>query len=182
MPLNLEIIRFAEFVRLGAHGQLDLAASRRILSQLASACCLREIHRAVLDLRAVHAGPTPMLTPEDVGELVHTFREVGFSEKQRLAVLYSADPHGRARLFAFLSTLHGLNVKASDNFEEAIFWLSQGESTGGRVKNGEQEIPVQVQRAAEDRPGQTKPREQVHKESEASWLPGCRRPPRRKSR
>src|ERR1041384_8664081 len=127
MPLELQIIRASEFIRLGAHGHLDLAASREILRQLASACRLRGINQALLDLRDVHPGATPMLTRNDLAVLVNTFREVGFSEKQRLAVLYSADPHHRARLFAFMSTLRGWNVKASEKFEEALLWLSQGD-------------------------------------------------------
>jgi len=34
------------------------------------------------------------------------------------------DPHRRARLFAFLSTMHGWSVKAFGDFEEALFWRS----------------------------------------------------------
>ena len=72
-----------------------------------------------------------MLTREDLASLVNTFHEMGFSHQQRLAVLYSADPHHRARLFAFMTTLHGWNVKASESFEEALLWLSQGAKAEG---------------------------------------------------
>ncbi|HXJ74643.1 MAG TPA: SUMF1/EgtB/PvdO family nonheme iron enzyme, partial [Candidatus Dormibacteraeota bacterium] len=59
--------------------------------------------------------------------LVNTFREVGFTHKQRLAVLYGSDPHHRARLFAFIAKLRGWKVQAFDSFEDAIHWLSGGE-------------------------------------------------------
>jgi len=166
MPLELQIIRASEFIRLGAHGRLDLAASREILRQLASACRRRGINQALLDLREVHAGPVPMLTRNDLASLVNTFHEMGFSEKQRLVVLYSADPHRRARMFAFMSTLHGWNVTASENFEEALLWLSEGQSARHRKETGEQEIPVHTTRMADDLPRRTHPRKELCKENE----------------
>ncbi len=97
MPIELQIIRAQEFVRLGAHGHFDLKVSKTVLAQLARACCKRGIGQALLDLRALHPGPKPVFSPNDLVTLVNTFREVGFTHKQRLAVLYSSDPHHRAR-------------------------------------------------------------------------------------
>jgi hypothetical protein len=182
MPLDLEIIRVSEFIRFGAHGRLDLAASREVLSQLAIACWRRGIHRALLDLRDVRPEPTPMLTTDDLAVLVNTFREAGFATKQRLAVLYSADPHRRARLFAFLSTLHGWNVKASDNFEELLQWLSRGEGAEQRKQAGEQEIPVRTKRAAGPRAPRPEARKSTRKENEIAPLPIRSRPARQASR
>ena len=142
MPLELQIIRASEFIRVGAQGHLDLAASREILRLLAGACWRRGIDRALLDLRALHPGPVPRLTPGDLAALVKAFCEMGFSDKLRLALLYSADPHHRARQFAFMTTLRGWNVKASKDFEEALLWLSQGERAEDRKEAGPQEIPV----------------------------------------
>jgi hypothetical protein len=163
MPLELQIIRASEFIRLGAQGQLDLSASREILRQLAGACRRRGIDQALLDLRDVHPGATPMLTREDLASLVNTFREMGFSRRQRLAVLYASDPHHRARLFAFMTTLHGWNVKASESFEEALLWLSQGAKAEGRKEAGKQKIPVRATGTAGDLPGRTRPREETGK-------------------
>ncbi len=125
MPMELQIIRAREFVRLGAHGHFDLKASKAVLAQLARACCKRGINQALLDLRALHPGPKPVFSPNDLVTLVNTFREVGFTQKQRLAVLYGSDPHHRARLFAFIAKLRGWKVQASDSFEEAVAWLSE---------------------------------------------------------
>jgi hypothetical protein len=144
--MELQIIRAQEFIRLGASGHFDLKASKAVLAQLARACCKRGINQALLDLRALQPGPTPVFSPDDLVTLVNTFREVGFTQKQRLAVLYSSDPHHRARLFAFIAKLRGWKVQAFDSFEEAVTWLSSGEES--KVKTeltaAAQKIPVRA--------------------------------------
>jgi hypothetical protein len=125
MPMELQIIRAREFIRLGARGHFDLKASKAVLAQLAGACCKRGINQALLDLRALHPGSEPVFSPNDLVTLVNTFREVGFTPQQRLAVLYGSDPHHRARLFAFIAKLRGWKVQAFDSFEEAVTWLSE---------------------------------------------------------
>jgi len=124
MPMELQIIRAQEFIRLGAKGHFNLKASKDVLAQLAAACCKRGINQALLDLRALHPAPKPIFSPNNLVTLVNTFHEVGFTHKQRLAVLYSSDPHHRARLFAFIAKLRGWKVRAFDSFEEAVTWLS----------------------------------------------------------
>ena len=134
MPMELQIIRAQEFIRLGAHGRIDLKASKEILAKLAAACWKRGINQALLDLRALHFGPKPVFSPNDLAVLVNTFREIGFTHRERLAVLYRADPHHRARLFSFIATLHGWNVRAFDSFEEAVAWLSGAEPEQSEVE------------------------------------------------
>ena len=124
MPVELQIIRASEFIRLGAPGHLNLASSREMIQQLARACHRRGIDRALLDLREVQPGDTPMLSRKELGAVINTFCSSGFSDRLRLVVLYSSDPHHRARIFALMNVLRGWNVKASENFEEALHWLS----------------------------------------------------------
>jgi hypothetical protein len=144
MPLELEIIRATEFVRVGAKGEFDLRASKAALATLAAACRRRGLHSAVLDLRALEPGPKPAFTTADLQELVNTFPEVGFDKRLRLAILYRSDPHKRARLFSFLSQLHGWEVRAVGDFEEALLWLSKSPARpdGGRRTPAKQAIPV----------------------------------------
>src|ERR1700722_14355326 len=144
MPIELEIIRAQEFIRLGAQGHFDLKASKAVLAVLAGACRKRRINQALLDLRALRPGPKPVFSPADLVSLVKTFPEVGFTRAQRVAVLYSSDPHHRARLFAFISNLRGWSVAAFENLEEAIDWLSSGEVPNTEIgsKPAAQEIPV----------------------------------------
>jgi len=127
MSLQIEIIRAAEFVRVGAEGRFDLPASKEALRTVVATCRQRGVDNAVLDLRTLQPGPKPVFTTSDLLELVNTFPEVGFTRKLRLAILYRSDPHKRARLFAFLGTLHGWRVQAFGDFERAVLWLAQGQ-------------------------------------------------------
>src|SRR5262249_28153841 len=124
MPQELQIIRASEFIRIGPKGHFDLAASKAALAELVSACRKRGIDHAMMDLRSLHPGPKPVFTPADLAELVRTFPEAGFTQRQKLAILYRSDPHRRARLFAFLSTMHGWAVRAFGIIEEVLHWLS----------------------------------------------------------
>lgn len=134
MPMELQIIRAQEFIRLGAHGRFDLKASKAVLAELAGACWKRGINQALLDLRALQPGPKPVYSPEDLTMLVGTFREIGFTHKQRLAILYSSDPHHRATMFAFIAKMRGWSVQAFDDFEEAFVWLSSGEAPAAETE------------------------------------------------
>jgi hypothetical protein len=141
MPMELQIIRAQEFIRLGAKGRFDLKASKEALRTIALACWKRGINQALVDLRALHPGPKPLFTPQDLAALVKTFREIGFTHQQRLAVLYGSDPHHRARQFAFIASLKGWKVKAFGNFEDAVAWLSEADATLATPLNA-REIPI----------------------------------------
>lgn len=149
MPLDLQIIRASEFIQLGAKGRVDLKASREILAEIARACRKRGVDRALIDCRALHPGPKPTFSVQDLARLVSTFHDIGFRREQRLAVLYSSDPHHRARLFAFLSNLHGWQVRAFGEFEEAIIWLWENETTEeSELEEHVEEVPVKMRRRA----------------------------------
>jgi hypothetical protein len=135
MPMELQIIRAQEFIRLGAKGHFDLKASKAVLAQLAAACCKRGINQALLDLRELQPGPEPVFSPDDLVTLVNTFREVGFTHQQRLAVLYSSDPHHRARLFALIAKMRRWKVQAFDSFEQAVMWLSESGGTPPEIEH-----------------------------------------------
>lgn len=152
--MELQIIRAQEFIRLGPHGHFDLDASKAVLAQLAAACCKRGIDQALLDLRALHPGPKPVFSPDDLATLVGIFREVGFTHKQRLAVLYAEDPHHRARLFAFIAKLRGWKVQAFDSFEQALLWLSAGAESPVETEATPRPKPVPV-RPAQNVPPKT---------------------------
>ena len=145
MPLELQIIRASEFIRLGALGHFDLAASKSALAMIARACRKRGVDQALIDLRELQPGPQPVFSRKDLVELVNTFCQAGFTRQHRLAVLYRTDPHQRARLFAFLSVLHGWTVRAFDNFEAAMDWLSSGPEAARPVRSAtEKPIPVRA--------------------------------------
>ena len=140
MPLELHIIRASEFVRVSPQGHLDFESSKEALALLAHACRKRAVDRALLDLRALPTPPKPLFTPSELAALVGTFREAGFSRRQKLAVLYRSDPHRGARLFALISSMRGWQVRAFEDFEQALYWLSK-EKPAPRPPV-EQEIPI----------------------------------------
>jgi hypothetical protein len=146
MPIELQIIRACDFIRLGAQGRFDFASSKLALAELANACHKRGLDQALLDLRALKPAPIPVFSPADLASLVYTFHEMGFTKKHWLAVLYSADPHHRARLFAFISRMRGWNVAAFDNFEEALLWLAGGRPDQPDVHPAVMEpVPMKIQ-------------------------------------
>jgi hypothetical protein len=150
MPMELQIIRASEFIRLGPRGKFDLKASQAALAELAGACRKRGINQALMDLRALQPGPKPVFSPNDLAVLVNTFREMGFTHRQRLAVLYRSDPHHRARLFAFIAKLRGWSVHAFDDFEKALAWLSGAglDQPGTETEHTPQPKPVPVRTRA----------------------------------
>jgi len=142
MPIDLHVIRANEFVCLDADEQLDFAASKEALRTLALACRKRGLDRALLDLRAVPIPDRPLFTPSQLAALVRTFHEAGFGRQQRLAVLYRSDPHGGARAFAFIGRIQGWQVRAFDEFEAALYWLS--EETKSPAGREAQAVPVPI--------------------------------------
>jgi hypothetical protein len=186
MPLELQIIRASEFIRLGAHGHFDLTASKAALATLARACRKRAIDRALMDLRSLQPGPTPVFSRDDLIALVNTFPEVGFTRRQRLAILYQTDPHHRARLFAFLSTVHGWTVRAFDDFEKALSWLSSGLESADRPARSSAERPVPLRVLKREANLPTRPVSPSGRQGKgrngrnkaAALRPGCARAPR----
>jgi hypothetical protein len=140
MPVELQIIRASEFIRLDPHELLDFEESKKALQLLAHACRKRELDRALLDLRTLPIPDKPRFTPTQLAALVQTFREAGFGRHQRLAVLYRSDPHGGARAFAFIGRIQGWQVRAFEVFEEALHWLSE------EAECREDETPVRITR------------------------------------
>jgi len=125
MPTEIQIIRANEFVCLDPQRHLDFQASKEALQVLAVACRLRGIDRAMLDLRALPIPVKRLFTTAELAALVGSFHEAGFTRQHRLAVLYRRDPHGGARMFAFIGFMRGWQVRAFSEFEAAFVWLSE---------------------------------------------------------
>jgi hypothetical protein len=143
MPMELQLIRASEFIRLNTEGDLNLKTTKAALAKIARACRKRGISRAMLDLRKFQPGPQPVLSANDLKILVDTFFEIGFRKEQRLAVLYTSDPHHRARLFTFICHLQGWQVKGFGNFENAMLWLSQ-KTSDVPSHTREEQIPIKI--------------------------------------
>lgn len=124
IPVDLQVIRAKEFICLDPEEHRDFETSKKSLQDLALACRKRGLNRALLDLRGLPVLPKPHFTREQVAELVGTFRAAGFTQKQRLAVLYEHDFYGIIRDFASFSREYGLQVQSFLDYENAMDWLS----------------------------------------------------------
>jgi len=142
MPIELQVIRASEFIRLDAHEHLDVAASKEVLRALVQACQKRGLDCAMLDLRALPVPARPLFTMTELAALVGTFREAGFTLQQRLAILYRHDVHGGIHSFAFISRMRGLHVRAFSEFEAALVWLS--EKSAGPVPRRAPGVPIPI--------------------------------------
>ena len=144
MPIELQVIRASEFIRLEPGSHLNLEASKNVLRDLAQACRKRGLDRAVLDLRSLPVPPKPIFTAAELAALVLTFHDAGFTRQQRLAVLYHSDIYGGVRNFAFISRMRGLKVQAFTDFEAAFQWLSEDVETAAEGEKAEIAVPIKT--------------------------------------
>lgn len=148
MPIELQVVRASEFIRLDPRARLDFEASKQALQDLAVACRKRGLDRALLDLRHLPRLPKAQFTPKQLAELVAAFHETGLSRQQRLAVLYRDDAYGGIRTFTFIGRIRGINVQAFTEFEEGLQWLSAGEDNAGCHCSGAMSVPITQEEAS----------------------------------
>jgi len=143
MSLELQIIRPPDFIRLGTLGTIDFDSSKEALRQLAYACRKRGIFRSMLDLRDLPIPAKPIFTPSELTALINTFPDIGMTSWHRLALLYRVDPHHGVRMFAFIGTLKGWQMRSFIDFEEALTWL-HGDECPTSPTAAEDAIPIQI--------------------------------------
>src|SRR5579872_6045479 len=130
MPLNLQIIRTSDFIRHNSQGEYDQEETRAVLCKVAKACIESGIDCALIDVRDARSD----MKLDDVYELVLSFKEMGFQKKHRLAILYRSSgsehveffamrPGERAEFFARCAAEKGWNVRAFDDYGQAMEWF-----------------------------------------------------------
>ena len=144
MPTELQVIRASEFVRLDPDEHLDFESSKAVLHTLAAACRKRGLNRALLDLRSLPIPENPLFDATQLAALIGTFHDAGFGRHQRVAVLYRLDPHGGARRFAFIGRIRGWQVRAFNDFEGALEWLS--DDPRPEIQQPEQKVPIPIRK------------------------------------
>src|SRR3954465_2351136 len=97
MPCDIEVIHVGDFMKVGARGRYDLASSRLALGNLATAMLKRGFDRALLDLRDVHS---KALSATELYSLASTFKDAGFQQQHRLALLHRYDRIANVDFFA----------------------------------------------------------------------------------
>ncbi|MGN6507527.1 MAG: hypothetical protein ACTHM6_18375 [Tepidisphaeraceae bacterium] len=119
MPYPMQVIRTQDFIRLDAAGKIDFERSRKVLSDLAAACVERGVSCALLDVRDLRSD----LTTTELYKLARSFHEMGFSHHHRLAILHRPERE-RAAILAEFAYDRGWDVRAFNNYEEAIEWFA----------------------------------------------------------
>jgi uncharacterized SAM-dependent methyltransferase len=147
MPVELQIIRACEFIRMGAHGEFDFEKTRGLLADLARACRKRGIHRALIDIRKAHSN----LTAKDLATLVNLFSEHALSKYLRLAIVHDRHQNYRTKLFVFFGAMRARKIRAFEDFEEALVWLSKPESESMGSQESEFEVQPKVSRDGRSR-------------------------------
>jgi hypothetical protein len=152
MPVELQVIRASEFIRLNADEVLDFEATTQALAGLAQACHTRGLNCALLDLRLIPIPSRPQFTTTELAALVGTFRAAGFSRRQRLAILYRHDIHGGIRSFAFISRIRGLQVQAFSDYETAIHWLADEPDHHAPTRGEGVQVPIKQSKQSRPQP------------------------------
>ena len=131
MPYNLQIIRVADFLRLNTKGEYDHVQTHRALSNIAAACVKSGIDCALIDIRDARSD----MRLDDLYQLALAFKNMGFQRNHRLAILYrtfsgervdffTMRQSERAEFFAMCASEGGWNVRAFEDYEHAMEWLS----------------------------------------------------------
>lgn len=122
MAHDIRIVSVNDFVRTDVSGNLDLAATRQVLKEIAAVCTAKTHYHVLLDNREAHT----KMTLAEVFEVACSLREIGLGIHNRLAIL--APPvldFDRAGFFETVAQNRGFQVRAFRDFEKAFDWLME---------------------------------------------------------
>jgi hypothetical protein len=106
----------------------------------------------MVDLRDLPVPEKPRFTDAQLAKLVGAFSAAGFSQRQRLAVLYRQDVHGTIRSFTSIGRKQGLQIQAFDKLDNAMHWLWKEAGHQAEHKH-EIEVPIVLQKKTKRAPG-----------------------------
>lgn len=132
MAFQLQVVKTSDFVRLDAQGRPDLERTRQVLEAVARECLTRDVNCALIDVREAQGD----LTLTDLFTLVCAFQAMGFRKEHRLAVLHRYTRGEKAEFFAMCAASRGWNVRAFDEFEDAMAWFAEPLEEGNDAMNG----------------------------------------------
>ncbi|MBW1783110.1 MAG: hypothetical protein JRL30_20500 [Deltaproteobacteria bacterium] len=126
MPAKVKIVRARDFLQTTPEGDIDLAASLQMLTEVASARHPPANYDVLLDLRRAQW----RLSTTDVFEFAKELSAQGDLRTSKIAFLFL--PGADFDDAAFLETCsknRGMNVDIFSNFEDAIQWFFSTEDT-----------------------------------------------------
>ena len=120
MAHDVRVIPVREFMKTDIRGELDVAETREMLSQIMTACKREEITRILIDCR--EASSDSSIT--DVWTFARDLDSLGVTRENRLAVLNRPkDGFDRAAFLELCAGNRGYHIKAFREFEDAFSWL-----------------------------------------------------------
>lgn len=140
-PIELHVIRASDFICFDAEEHLNFEESKKVLQHLALASRKRGLDRAMVDLRELPVPEKPRFTDAELAELAGAFRDAGFTQRQRLAILHRHDVHGTIRKFTSIGRKKGLQVHAFLEYDKAMLWLGKNREDLAEQKQGAR-VPI----------------------------------------
>ena len=118
-----EYMAEAGHVRAKASGSLNFEQIKQLSSEVFAAGRQHDTHRCLIDVRDVFMD----LTVQTIKQLPDALQELGMSSKHRMALIYEGASRraGDISLFAVVSSLSGLQVKAFTEETQALQWLNE---------------------------------------------------------
>jgi hypothetical protein len=120
MAVEFQVLTSSQFIRVGAHGELDWESSRRALAMVATEFVAKDTKLALLDVRDA----VTSLSDEQIIMLVSELVRHGLHAEHRIAVLHRPLPLAKSDIFAAAAVLRGFDVMSFDDYESAVEWLS----------------------------------------------------------
>ncbi len=120
MTAEVRIIRAQDFIKATPEGDLDLAKSRLLLLEIASAKAVLQDYAVLLDTRRAKS----KLSAYELWYLASELQKVSDQFLRRTAIICPHERFEMAKFFALSAAKQGFEMRAFISFEEAMEWLS----------------------------------------------------------
>ena len=121
MAFDIRVIPIREFMKTDLKGELDVAATRDVLSKIMAACKREKMSRILIDCREASTHST--LT--DVWTLARDLGALGVTHENRVAIVNRPkDGFDRGAFLELCATNRGYQLRAFREFELAFSWLT----------------------------------------------------------
>ena len=121
MAYDVRVIPIREFMKTDITGEVDVNATRDMLSQLMAACKRENMTRILIDVREASSHSSVL----EVWTLAKDLGSLGVTHENRVAVLNRPKDHfDRGAFLELCATNRGYQLRAFREFEAAFAWLT----------------------------------------------------------
>ncbi len=124
MKAEIKFVQTKDFIQTTASGTLNLAGSKKVLSEIERLNKTDNLHDILVDIRDTNPG----LSLSDIYELVTEVGNHRHAFRKKIAILLGPQHDiDKARFLEMTASNRGYNVNAFSDFEEAVNWLMCGD-------------------------------------------------------